>query len=45
MMQEPDQDMTDAVQDMAIADTDPNDVELSQDELAQVKQLIGMMKR
>jgi hypothetical protein len=44
MMQEPDQDMEDAVQQMATANVDPVDAELSDDEVAQIQQLLGLMK-
>ncbi|GAG19312.1 unnamed protein product, partial [marine sediment metagenome] len=39
-----DQEMTDAIQQMAIADVDPQDAALGNDEVEQLRQLIGLLK-
>ena len=43
MLNEPDQDMEDAIQKMAIADPDQEEVSLDNDELAQLQQLLGLL--
>jgi hypothetical protein len=44
MMQEPDKDMEDAIQGMAMANTDPDEAELDDDEVDQLQQLLGLLK-
>ena len=44
MLNEPDQDMEDAIQNMAMANTDPNAAQLDTDEVAQLQQLLGLLK-
>jgi len=44
VMQEPDQDMEQAIQQMAMANTDPADAELGTDEVADLKNLLGLLK-